>query len=299
MRKDINRYRRQSLCVVIALLLLTQWNRPAVKAQHENFFRSPGKEISEGSNTIPVGDGEMKVISYYLEEIVPAKPIEKVSMSEVGKPLPPVGLDRQAPVRVERVLRLTIKGEFPSGNYIIWVGDQPSREGVDYSPKKLTTIFYFTGLNSISPFEEGATLAVSRYTGKNDLRAPRTVLPDRLHLPAHLQFGRISPADVGSMIKSINRVSSSNQLLGQPGIEIEFTRKLPFEILNTTLVLQIGLEEFFLSYHPTGDLKSVIFTLTPEEFARLKDGDKVILKWGTGAVPGMNYGLLNKSLLNR
>src|SRR5262249_367173 len=81
-------------------------------------------------------------------------------------------------------------------------------------------------------------------------------------------------------IVSIGRVESSDALGGQPGIEIQLYSDDEFPVRDQILVLQIGARQFFLSGYPNGDLNTVIFTLTEEEFAAVSCGEPVIVQYG-------------------
>ena len=82
------------------------------------------------------------------------------------------------------------------------------------------------------------------------------------------------------------------------GVEIIIGGSGKFEASNASLVLQIGLEEFLSSRFADGEMTTVIFMLTGEEFGRIKDGDRILLKRGRGISGGQKLGNLNKSLLN-
>lgn len=81
-------------------------------------------------------------------------------------------------------------------------------------------------------------------------------------------------------IVSIRRVGSSDVLAGQPGIEIQLFSDDEFPVRDEIMALQIGARQFFLSGYPDGDLHTVVFTLTAEEFAVLSRGDPVIIQYG-------------------
>src|SRR6266852_3960738 len=84
---------------------------------------------------------------------------------------------------------------------------------------------------------------------------------------------------VGTIV-SIRRVASSDALGGQPGIEIQLFSDDQFPVRDQIMVLQIGARQFFLSGYPNGDLNTVVFTLTEEEFAAVSCGDPVIVQYG-------------------
>ena len=65
------------------------------------------------------------------------------------------------------------------------------------------------------------------------------------------------------------------------------------------LLLRIGDREFGVSRYPqTGETTGVTFTLNPEQFAQLQDGDNIRVQYGSGANrPGWSFGKLNKGQL--
>ena len=91
-----------------------------------------------------------------------------------------------------------------------------------------------------------------------------------------------------NVLKSIKTVKS--------GVEIEIHSKRPF-LQSDLPMLRIGEQEFTRSRAPEdGDLNTLIFMLTAEDFAKLKDGDRVIFQFGRGE--GRNqrdFGRLDKA----
>src|SRR5207245_1895956 len=66
---------------------------------------------------------------------------------------------------------------------------------------------------------------------------------------------------------------------GQPGIEIQLFSDHEFPVRNEIMVLQIGARQFSLSGYPNGDLNTVVFTPTEEEFAAVSCGEAVIVQY--------------------
>lgn len=65
------------------------------------------------------------------------------------------------------------------------------------------------------------------------------------------------------------------------GVEIEINSTRAFPVRNEIVILRIGAEEFTKSRYPEdGDLKTLIFTLTADEYARTNTGDKVTVYYG-------------------
>jgi hypothetical protein len=84
-------------------------------------------------------------------------------------------------------------------------------------------------------------------------------------------------------------------------VEIEVFSDDRFPVRNELAVLRIGDDEFSLSRYPdSGDTRTLIFTLTAEEFDRTRDGDPVTVQYGRGE-PFEQWvvGTLNKNQVNR
>lgn len=236
-----------------------------------NPARTPGTVLSKGNNEVPFG--KLKVKSYQLEEIELAKPLELVIQGRKEQ--------------FRSVLRLRIGGEeFLPGSYRIWVGDTALGD-VSYSRTELVTIIF-----DRSSLEDGESLAVSSET-QGDPQA-RTVLPDRLYLPAQAR---------GSMQSASGNVITRMRKVNLPGgsyvIEIELTTDTEIPTLNAIPVVQIGKREFLNVSTPDSDRNKAIVRLTPEEFSQLRDGEKVIFKFGRGTQGGRKFGKLNKGLLEK
>ena len=110
-----------------------------------------------------------------------------------------------------------------------------------------------------------------------------------------LDPGNPPPNDV-NRIAAMRRVTPAP---GQTGVEIELTSNREFLPHGELLVLHIGALEVDLSRYATdGDTRTVIFTLTSEQFAQIRTGDHVTVLYGTGADGrGWNFGPVDKNLL--
>jgi hypothetical protein len=84
-----------------------------------------------------------------------------------------------------------------------------------------------------------------------------------------------------------------------PRIEIEIHSVQPFPVRAIPPVLRIGAREFHFSRSPDdGDLHTLIFLLSPAEFAQLSSGEDVSVHYGPpDALPGRALGRLDKGLL--
>lgn len=87
-----------------------------------------------------------------------------------------------------------------------------------------------------------------------------------------------TPLNAGD-VNIVNKISAVAS-----GVEIELHSTRPFPVRNEIVILRIGNEEFTKSrYADDGDLKTLIFTLTPTEYARINTGDKVTVYYGRNA----------------
>jgi hypothetical protein len=103
-------------------------------------------------------------------------------------------------------------------------------------------------------------------------------------------------------INSIRKVAKSGQLGGQPGVEIEIFSEAGFPVRDQIVVLRMGEHEYTISRYASGDLHTLIFTLSDKEFAKAGDGEEMIVKYGRGAsrsIKKWNLGRLKKSMMNR
>jgi hypothetical protein len=105
------------------------------------------------------------------------------------------------------------------------------------------------------------------------------------------------PTATGTIV-AIRWVGVSPILQGRPAVELEVQSQRAFPVRNEITVLRIGTQEFLLSRYPeTGDTHSLIFTLTPDEFAAVPDGAPVVVQYGRGdQTDRWDLGKLNKAL---
>ncbi len=113
-------------------------------------------------------------------------------------------------------------------------------------------------------------------------------------------LGNSNNITTGNTIK-IRAVASASVLGGQSGIEIEVTSDTPFPARNELAILRIGSQAIAVSRYPdNGDTHTLIFALTPEQFAQVNSGDEVIVQYGLGeADVQWSFGRLNKAALNQ
>jgi hypothetical protein len=98
---------------------------------------------------------------------------------------------------------------------------------------------------------------------------------------------------------AVNTISGIRTV--ESGIEIELHSSRPFPVRNQITVLRIGDKEFTKSRYPKdGNLDTLIFKLTPDEFGQLANGDPVRVQYGRGVKADYwDFGTLNKRLLVR
>lgn len=100
---------------------------------------------------------------------------------------------------------------------------------------------------------------------------------------------------------NIQAVKSSPALGNKAAVEIIVWVSNGFPVRNEIAVLRIGSKEFTLSRYPeSGDTHTLIFTLTPEQFAQTATGDLVSVYYGRGGESNERWdlGTLDKSSLN-
>jgi hypothetical protein len=121
-----------------------------------------------------------------------------------------------------------------------------------------------------------------------------------------LTFGLIAAAQAPR--GDVNNVKRIQTVDGVVEIEVHSNRAFP--ILDQVIVLRIGDQEFLRSRSPeNGDMKTLIFMLTPRQFDSLVDGAQMTVKFGrrsadegveaaAAAARGLrwNFGKLNKAI---
>jgi hypothetical protein len=234
---------------------------------------APGQVVSSGKNASAVGP--LKVKTYRLEKVNLAKPFESIEAD---------GTKRQ----VETAFRLTVTLDSPPNNdYFIWVDDIPWQA----YPSGYETL---NGENSISfllytptlPFENGSSLAISTYSRKFEL----TALPEKLTVPLDVRAKLV--ADNARM--QLKNIRSGVIISGKEARRVVwFTISSPFvfPVLDAAPTLEIW--DKVLVGGAQGH--EATFMMGADEFARLKDGAQIILRFPVGGVVGR----LNKSMLDR
>ena len=94
---------------------------------------------------------------------------------------------------------------------------------------------------------------------------------------------------------TIYNVDAAKALGGKPGIEIEVSSPHAFPVTNAMVVLQIGTKVFKVSEFKNGDPHTLVFTLTPEEFASTRDESLVTLRCDPDTQGHWDFGFLEKN----
>jgi hypothetical protein len=98
---------------------------------------------------------------------------------------------------------------------------------------------------------------------------------------------------------AVNTISGIRAV--ESGVEIELHSSRPFPVRNQITVLRIGDKEFTKSRYPKdGNLDTLIFKLTSDEFGQLANGDPVRVQYGRGVTADYwDFGTLDKRRLAR
>jgi hypothetical protein len=250
---------------VLITLLVIFCNLSICLAQGDDYERK-GSVISKGSNRTPVG--ELKVTTYRLEVIKLTKPFN------LG--------DDKPPIETAFLIVIMTDEPLPFGNVSVWLDDkeiQPKR----IQPNAFAIILYARTL------QNGMTLALSK-RGERDLTA-RSVLPETLNVPD-------AYATSLQEIEENRPVIQLRRLARIPRIQIRI--KIPNRRCvtgNNVLVVEIDGKEFDAGC----DDGVITRMLLDEEFAQLRDGAEIALKYGFGrnARNRRIVGRLDKSSLDR
>ena len=94
---------------------------------------------------------------------------------------------------------------------------------------------------------------------------------------------------------AIYNVDAAKALGDKPGIEIEVFSPHAFPVGNAMVVLQIGTKVFKISEFKNGDPHTLIFTLTPDEFASTTDESLVTVRYDPDTQGHWDFGFLEKN----
>ena len=93
----------------------------------------------------------------------------------------------------------------------------------------------------------------------------------------------------------IRSVDAAKALGGKPGAEIEVYSPRAFPATDATVVLQIGTKVFKVSEFKNGDPHTLVFTLTPDEFASTRDESLITVHYEPDTQGHWNFGFLTKN----
>ena len=254
--------------VLFATIIFACLNPANVLGQREEGERglrkAPGRLISEGRNTTPVGP--RKLLSYKLEEIDLPQP--KEIMANGRKRL------------VTTALRLSIKGEQHQPSSVIWIDDVLFPSPWEPDGSSIATLIYNPSL-----LRDGATISVGSGDQIYDL-------PEPLKLPARFKTNdeEVQTGN-GIVLRTLLRVDGTRY---ERSIVIHVIVSQPLPVVNSTYSLQIG-RKFFSRL--IGSNKQYRVEMSPQEFAELKDGARVSINMGPLVVAYL--GRLDKKMLDR
>jgi hypothetical protein len=118
-------------------------------------------------------------------------------------------------------------------------------------------------------------------------------------LPVDETATSVQPASEQNTVQSIASVPKSTALGDQPGVELSLNSNRPFLPMGEILVLRIGAQEFDISrYAGDGSTNQITFVLTAAEFAAVKQGDQISVRYGDGANGRIwRFGGVDKNML--
>ncbi len=263
-------------CGLISILiagLLGAWtgqnalgSGPQRESIEKNVRTMPGKLLAEGRNTTPVGP--YGLLTYRIEE---------VTLPESGREA--VG-SRGA---VKTALRLMITGTSLLTVTKVWVGDFLLPSVWSHGPSKISALIY-----NQSMLMEGADISIVDDRGRTHSLPERLRLPDSVRTTIKPEAIEDGNGIVG--IRSVLRIAGSER---QRFVAIEMKTAKPLPITNIGYSVQIG-RRFF---DAGGGHTNWTVQLTEQQFAELKDGDRVAI--GVGAFNTAYLGRLNKGIIDR
>jgi hypothetical protein len=260
------------LTVLITSLLLFSEN---MTAQEIDFSRAKGEMITRGTNeTLVEGEGFM-VKSYRIEKLPLPQSFELTSEDKKQKTSKVVAI------------RLVITGEFPSGNYAIWINGVPSPAyiGVDGN-LQINRIGYE------KMFEENSEIAIS----SGGIESKKILLPEPFRIPPSLERPARSKEELKRNV-DLKYIGCDGSIFATEKDCVEvYIYKNPYDefrqqVYNHGWYLQIGSREFI-----GGPSR---FIVSRKDFAQLKDGEWVVVKTAPGIAGGAMVGILDKSSIDK
>jgi hypothetical protein len=256
-----------SVFIFSTLFAAGQSNQPSAAASNELM---PGRLLSKGNNRVPAG--KLQILTYKLEEI---KPNQKFRSRNRTSDL--------------TAFRLTISAAKPlGGGYLIWIDDNSY-------PTSTIGLYKICLILWAEKLPDGARLAVSPLLRENDdVQSNLSVLPESLSVPSPYGYS-VSESESRNnyLLKRVSKyVGAGKQKVS--GVEIKVPSENGYTVGADRWVIQVGAKEYFAGV----DSNALTIWLSDEEFARLNNGDKIKVKYGSGSlVNGRVVGKLNKGLL--
>jgi hypothetical protein len=232
----------------------------------------PGRLLSEGNNNAPVGN--LKVLTYKLEEIRPPRPVRLKY--------------RETSITGFR-LTITAAEKLTGGSYRVWIDDN------SYSAFMIG--LYKIGVVLHSPdLPNGARLAISSLgvSGGEYVAANVSALPERLFVPPPYGYNASDRENQNRyVLKRVPRfIRATNQTI--TGVEIQISGDNGFPAGEGSWIIQIGETDHY------AELRDGVLILwfKDQDFSRLRDGDKIKVRYGSGPfVNATVVGRLNKNLI--
>jgi RNA polymerase sigma factor (sigma-70 family) len=196
-----------------------------------------------------------------------------------GKKLPGEGL---------KAMRLTLTGD----KYTAQVGGQTDRGTIKLDPARKPKAMDVVGTEG--PNKGKTTLAIYELTG------------DGLRICYDLS-GKARPAefktkaDTQLFLVTYKRGEAVKlRSAAKKAVEIEVTSARAFPPIGAVPVLHIGAQTSRVSRYPaTGETTTLIFTMSAAEFARTKNGDRILVKYDPDSQGQWDFGKLDKGLMDK
>ena len=245
-----------------------------------NLRATPGKALVEGeSRSVPESGESFK---YLVEEVTLDEPRE-------------LDLNGAREV-VKSVFRLTLMGgQVLSKDRLIWLDDAPLPAFSLRDSRGIATLIY-----DRSVLRDGAQISVSNLDGSRMFS-----LAEHLSLPESKRATVVHSSEDGNEITGIH---SAVRLVGatrQSLVQIELRTNRMFPPRDVPLQLLIGKQNFLNELSGNANGRSLTLTLTPENYAALKEGAEVIAYYGAPDRTGFSgkdvwlFGRLKKVMSDR
>ena len=280
-------FRLRAILIVSGLVLMTLSLASRAGAQEteprpneeagvslEELYMAPGVLLVAAREK--QASGKLQLQSYKIEEVKLPRP-----MKFEGTPEPTV---------FDRLLRLTvILGSSLQGPYTIFVDDEP-QTAVVTERNGISVIFF-----NPSRLEDGAQISVA--SGGSCNLSDASVLKTRIRMPEGRKQPQRADADPGYGVKKIRTLRAHPGLRDRDEVEIQLTTRVPFQVSNAPLVMQVGDLRVMGGYG--ADPGTLVFRMSAEEFSRAEHGKRIKVKRGFCSASGARFGTLNKAQLDQ